>query len=67
MTGGFILFIAAGSMQIYFHGTKSLTQIKDKDIQKSVEFITAAFTVITAFVFLLDTVLTYIDDYQYGK
>ncbi|XP_033608606.1 uncharacterized protein LOC111867531 isoform X3 [Cryptotermes secundus] len=35
MTGGFILFIAAGSMQIYFHGTRSLSHTKDKDIQKN--------------------------------
>jgi hypothetical protein len=67
MTEGFILFIAAGSMQIYFHRTKSMSHIKDKDIQKSMEFVTAAFTIITAFVFLLDTALTYIDDYEYGK
>jgi hypothetical protein len=67
MTGGFILFIAAGSIQIYFHGTKFLSHIKDEDIQKSMEFITAAFTIITAFVCLLDTVLTYIDDYEYSK
>jgi hypothetical protein len=67
MAGGFILFIVAGSTQIYYQGTKFLSHTKDKDVQKSVEFVTAAFTIISAFVFLLDTVLTYIDDYEYGK
>jgi hypothetical protein len=68
MTGGFILFIAAGSVQIYYHGTKSAFSYhtKDKDTQKSLEFTTAAFTIVTAFVFLMDTALTYIDDYEYG-
>lgn len=32
MTEGFTLFAAAGSVQIYFHGKKSLPHIKDKDI-----------------------------------
>lgn len=68
MTGGFILFIAAGSVQIYYHGTKSALSFhtKDRDTQNSLEFTTAAITIVTAFVFLMDTALTYIDDDEYG-
>ncbi|KDR10070.1 hypothetical protein L798_15307 [Zootermopsis nevadensis] len=68
MTAGFILFIAAGSVQIYFHGTKTALShhTKDKDTQKTLEFTTAAFTIITAFLFLMDAALTYIDDYENG-
>jgi hypothetical protein len=64
-TEGFYLFIAAGSILIYFHGTKSLSHIKNRDIQNSAEFKTAAFTIITASVFLLHAASIYIDPYEY--
>jgi hypothetical protein len=67
MIGGFILFIAAGCMQIYLNGTKLAfsSNAKGHNRDKSLEFTTAAFTIVTAFVFLMDAAFAYIDDYEY--